>query len=387
MTENKKYIGYTGVVCSLLLLFAVSSCKKTNYEQLKRPYNSIERFSLGGYNELDSINGVISGDEIKVYWSADAERPATIRPNITLSEGAAVSPASGEAVAFSENTVYTVTAEDGTTKEYTLKPIFNEAIPVLSAFDDITSWSWATIDQLKINGEYFLTNNGIADIRIHAQRLRDGYEFDLDMDEELTTGTQLIVDLPKFTTELDSGMHRIWVQVGDFPSNSLDIFIAQPILSNIATSFTLKEAGQTVYLGDTLTLTVNLNPKIDIDQFRKYFTKDNLYRLSVNLLHETINRSIGADFTGTAVIEGNQIKIPFEAQANNPFIAEAARDGYYINRVQPEFIYQVGEYFYGTTTYDTNSGYSNTMRQRSDALAQYTDLDTRKKTVLLESRD
>ena len=79
-----------------------------------------------------------------------------LTPTITLSEGATVSPASGEAQDFSEGGVtYTVTAQDGTVKEYTATATTTAA---LSSACDITSFSdgdkeW-TIDGTNITGEY-----------------------------------------------------------------------------------------------------------------------------------------------------------------------------------------------------------------------------------------
>lgn len=352
MTTNT--ISYPSIIrqfCTLLLLVAViSSCNKTEYETLKRPYNTIEGFSIAGYHALDSINGVISEDEIKVYWSAEAARPATIKPTIALSPGATISPASGQAVPFSESTVYTVTAEDGTAKEYKLKPVVNTAIPVLTALDNFVAWQWATIDQLKINGEYFLNSGGAANIRAYAQRLRDGYEFDLEVDKEKTIGTQLVLDLPKFTAEQDTGLHRIYVKVGDFPSNSLDTYIGLPVLSNISTSLTLKEAGKTFYVGDTLTLTINLSPKIDMDQFTKYFSKNNLNNIQFNYGFNTTPTATpyysSANYTSSGIImEGNQLKVPFVYGTTLPERWEPLfTGGTYINKISVYFTYDYSYY-------------------------------------------
>lgn len=272
-----RYLG-----CLLLLLTALS-CSKTNYEQLKRPYNDITHFAIGGYNQLDSIRAVIVDNEIRLYWSAEAERPAKVTPSIVVSPGATISPASDEEVSFAESTVYTVTAEDGTAREYKLVPLINEAIPLLSALDNFGVWQWGTIHPLKINGEYFLNSGGAGNVRAYAQRLRDGYEFDLEVVEDQTIQTQLAVELPKFTTEQDTGMHRIYVKVGDFPSNSLDVYVGLPVLSNVITSFTLEEAGQPIYLGDMLTITLNLGHKIDMDQFKRYFNSNNFEGLQFNM--------------------------------------------------------------------------------------------------------
>lgn len=324
----------------MLLFITALSCSKTKYEQLERPYSRIERFTLGGYNALDSLDAVINDNEIMVYWSAEAELPKKIKPHIALSAGASISPASGEEVAFSESTTYTVTAEDGTETKYQLKPIINEAIPTLSGFEDLNSWSWGTRYQVKINGEYFLTSNNVADIRVHAQRLRDGFELDLEVDKEKTINTQLVVDLPKFTTEQDSGAHRVWVQVGEFPSNTMEIWINQPKLEYVTSSYSLKEMGKPIYIGDTLTFVVGLNPKIDASQFEKYITGDsyNFFTSGFRNLADEFDAPRIND-TGNAkknvpVVQGNEIKVPLTEHHFGEYV------GYYLDDFRTDFFFQ-----------------------------------------------
>lgn len=358
MISQQTYGDHVGMkwCIGLLALLLVVSCKKTNYEQLERPYNDIERFSMGGYNELDSINAIIKDDEIILYWSADAELPKSIKPNILTSEGATISPASGEAVSFSDKTVYTVTAEDGTAKEYKLRPVINEAVPVVSELvgsvlygqSDGNSWSWATTEQSKINGQYFLNGGDVSHIHVYAQRLRDGFEFDLTVDEKKTTGTQLVVDLPKFTAEQDSGQHRIWVQVGDYPSNSVDVWITQPRIEKVATSVTFKEAGQTVYVGDTLHYTFNLNDNITPELFGKYYTTDDFdsYMIYFNALDGS--KAIG-DWNyhiDHGVWDKNQFKYVIteefvqelrDDETRNEEHKDVAAGGYYLSSLRPNY--------------------------------------------------
>ncbi|HRE51650.1 MAG TPA: hypothetical protein PK339_09520 [Flavitalea sp.] len=397
--NNQLHFFMTRIPIFLLMIVTTLCCTKTKYEKLKRPYDAIEHFSIAGYGDLDSIDAVISGNEIKLYWSAEAERPATIKPSIAVSPGASISPASGEAVAFSETTAYTVTAEDGTKKEYKLKPIVNEAIPILAAFDNPIAWQWATSDQLKINGEYFLNGGGVGNVKAFARRLRDGYEFDLPIDQEKTIQTQLIVDLPKFTADLDTGLHRIYLKVGDFPSNSLEVYIGQPVLSNVATSLTLKEAGQTIYLDDTLTLTFNLGPKIDLDQFKKYFSKDNIgvensvqFNFGYNTEPEGTHYSAVHYDSSGVILEDNQLKIPFGLGNGRPeYALPNFEGGTYINEILIQFNYDYSYYganyakatdftaiyiISGTTT--TGGPLGSSYRD----FTKYADEDTRKRTIL-----
>ncbi len=392
MATNKRQSYFTAtMLCGLFLAAVFSACNKTEYEQLMRPYNSIERFTISGYGELDSISAVVSGDSIKVYWSGDTELPQRIRPSITVSAGAKVSPASGEEVAFSGSTVYTVTAEDGKVKQYTLKPVVNKAIPVLSGFVNQdqwayreTDWQWGNGKKLKINGQYFLHYNDASGIHVYAQRLRDGYEFDLPVDAEQTTSTQVAVDLPKLTAELDSGMHRIWVKVGAYPSNGLDVWVSQPKIDDIASSVTLKEAGQTIYIGDTLHFTVNVNEaKMDPEVFQKYFNKETFSSYSINMGYVANTTDVGwnkslspydSQNENPPIFEGNRIKVP----TNEKFWGEAADIHEFNDRVTivPSKLH--------LRAYQLRFSYTgNALGVRSSftMLKDYADLETMRKTV------
>jgi hypothetical protein len=71
---------------------------------------------------VDGTEWAVNGFDITyVYPAGTAETSLT--PTITLSPGATVNPASGEAKNFftAEGVTYTVTAEDGTTQTYTVK--------------------------------------------------------------------------------------------------------------------------------------------------------------------------------------------------------------------------------------------------------------------------
>lgn len=273
--KNNKTAGISFLICLIGITSLFTACKKTEYEQIKRPYNNIERFSLAAYGNLDSVNAVISGDTVYIYWNGETAPPATITPVISISAGASIMPASGTAVTFKDTTTYTVTAEDGSIRKYKIKPVFNVAVPRLTSLVAPNRWVWEANFPLLIDGQYFFSAGNAADIKVYAQRLRDGFEFNLTVNQTLTTATQLNLNLPKMTAELDSGLHRIWVQVGAFPSNYLDVWIKQPLLENVITSARLKEAGGPVYLGDTLTV-VYTHTLSSNELFNKYFKKENI---------------------------------------------------------------------------------------------------------------
>lgn len=259
------------MLVSGLSIFMVS-CSKTEYDYQKKPYNTIESFALAGYSS-DSINAVISGEDIIIYWSAEATLPATITPTIAVSPNAKISPASGTAVPFTTATVYTVTAEDGSTKTYHLKPSLNRPIPKISAINPVTL-AWISNTQVNVSGEYFLSGSA-SDVHVYAQRLKDGFEFDLAIDQSQLSMTNITASLPRYTTQLDTGLHKIWVKIGDRVSDTKTIDILMPIIPAVDVDgilhLTFEEAGKTLAAGDILTL--KLSDDFQGDVIKWYATK------------------------------------------------------------------------------------------------------------------
>lgn len=243
------------IVLTLILCtpFLLASCTKTKYENEKRPYNAIETFSLPGYTG-DSINAVINNGSIIVYWAAETAMPATIKPAIVVSPYATITPASGTEVPFSTETVYTVTAEDGTKQTYRLKPVINHAIPKISLIspNNIHLISSPTVT---VSGEYFLSSGNPQDVHVYAQRLSDGFEFDLQIDYSQLTMTNITAALPDNIELLDTGLHKIWVKIGDRVSDEKQVTIRMPdIAFTNLMHLTFAEAGRQLAAGDSMTL-------------------------------------------------------------------------------------------------------------------------------------
>lgn len=305
MKKNK-----TGLLIALMMgVFFTLSCQKTKYEQIKRPYSDIQHFSLAGYGDLDSINAVISGDSIVVYWNAGVASPTKIKPTIAVSNGATISPASGQEVDFSEATVYTVTAEDGTKREYKLKPVFNVAIPVL--FSMPVRYRWAQMTPLTILGEYFFSTGDASTIKVYAQRVRDGFEFDIPIDVAQTTATQINARLPLMTAELDTGLHRIYVKVGNFASNSMEVYLARPSIYNdqlMVTSAAIAEPAPPLKLGDSLTIVWNING-LSPDVFERFYPQSNIVNLWLYMQNPAGNGELVELSSTDYVVSGNKIKV------------------------------------------------------------------------------
>lgn len=268
----------------LVSIFLVQSCTKTRYDQLLRPYTEISKFTIAGYGELDSIPAVINNDSIIIYWNSTEAAPAKIKPTISVSTGATVSPASGTEVDFSESTVYTVTAEDGTVKRYILKPVVNIAIPVIFSSPASFRWGQGNIDVL---GEYFLAAGDMSSIKVYAQRIKDGFEFDLTLDTANTTATKVSVKLPTMTAELDTGAHRIYIKSGNFSSNSVELKLLPPDISrdfkNIVTSYTISSTASKLKLRDSLKLKFNFDDIISPEMFEKFYPKTAIGNITVYL--------------------------------------------------------------------------------------------------------
>jgi hypothetical protein len=110
----KKWAKLTAPAIGVLLVMVFLGCTETG---LGEPQGSGEKeillFSISGERGvIDQAAGTIS-----VLVGADA-RLESLSPTIRVSEGASVSPGSRSARNFTAPVTYTVTAEDGTTKQY-----------------------------------------------------------------------------------------------------------------------------------------------------------------------------------------------------------------------------------------------------------------------------
>lgn len=250
---KSKHIQYLFSVCCILALVTVlPSCTKTSYDYEKMPYKNIESFKVKGYT-ADSLNAVIRNGQIMVYWTGEADAPATIRPVIAVSKGAAITPASGVEVSFKDTTTYTVSAEDGSVQIYHLKPVLNVPIPRVYAITPNTL-HLITDPAVTIAGEYFLSRD-TADVKVYAQRVSDGFEFDLDIDYSVISNTSITARVPLNNKQIDTGLHKIWVKIGDHASESRQVQLRMPLLwRSGVTILSFKEAGQPVAPGDSVTI-------------------------------------------------------------------------------------------------------------------------------------
>lgn len=142
----KKYLYPVAYLFLLIGIGSLGSCSK-EYETAPTPYNEITSFKIGYYNGQDTIEGIIDGSIIHIVWPGSTEWPIpeAVNPEITVSKNASISPASGTSILLEDGVTYTVTAQDGTAKTYTIK-LTNGAL--LPSFVD------ETIINVQVGGKY-----------------------------------------------------------------------------------------------------------------------------------------------------------------------------------------------------------------------------------------
>lgn len=185
----------------LVLAIGLSSCKK-EYPDL--PYNDIEAFSIEDANGKP-LHAVIKDEDIIIYWTPLEDEPEFITPNIRVSEQAQISPASGQKVAYSEETKYTVTAQDGRKKIYTLRTQGGQPTPYFSL---INSSDFKFNNNFVINGDYFLPDTEHTKLYL-VQGSKEAEITDINR----ITNSSITMYVP-LTLDIDTGQYNIKLVTG-----------------------------------------------------------------------------------------------------------------------------------------------------------------------------
>lgn len=241
------------IILAFLLLGSIGlySCSKTEYEYQQRPYKDIQLFTITGSYGVP-VKGFIKNDTIQVNWNPDVKMPETITPEIVVSDKATVHPASGSPVAFSDTTRFRVTAEDGTVKTFYLKIVLNVPTPVLVSANGGNPIPWLSSTQVTLSGEYFLANTDTSEISVYMQRMADGVETQLSIIRNRTTNYQIVANLPAFSVEQDTGVHKVYVKAGKRVAKSVDLRFVIPQIPNAAYTMAMEQDGQVLHAGDSL---------------------------------------------------------------------------------------------------------------------------------------
>lgn len=107
-----------------LLMTGLISCKKV-YEDTPLTFNEISSFVIPVEGNA-VIEAAVSENELIVYWPSHLNMPEKIKPEISVSEQAVVSPATKEEIRFENGMKYTVKAQNGEERSYILRIVVNQ---------------------------------------------------------------------------------------------------------------------------------------------------------------------------------------------------------------------------------------------------------------------
>ncbi|MCD9020037.1 DUF5018 domain-containing protein [Parachryseolinea silvisoli] len=194
-----------------MALLLAAACD-TEYENAPYPYKELLTFSFTANGT--AVEAAIAEGEILLYWPHAIALPTTITPQLSVSEKAIITPASGTPIPLQDDIIYTVTAEDGSTATYTVKVVVNQ--PPLSLDDDnpvVVSFG----QPADIRGTNILLDASRTTISLIAA---NGEETQMEIDtivDGLGTGfgSNILIQLPEDgTTALDTGWYKIKVVSG-----------------------------------------------------------------------------------------------------------------------------------------------------------------------------
>lgn len=231
------------------LFLAVVACD-TEYEDAPYPFKDITTFSVVA--EDTHLSAAVAGNQIVLYWPHTLAQPATISPQITVSENAAITPASGTAVPFQDGLTYTVTAQDGTTAVYTLKLIMNQPEITLSEEEDYRIAFGGLLD---IRGANFLLDSIQNEVYLIAQNGTETQVPVYALADASGSGfaSNIQVSIPaENATAIDTGWYKIKIRSGARSKTSSRALVyvryPYPDFDNVTTSISVKR-------GETITLT------------------------------------------------------------------------------------------------------------------------------------
>jgi hypothetical protein len=229
------------LVIILAAVFAFSSCKK---EYVKYPYNNIERFTIKDATGAD-LKASIENNNIIVYYPPFQTIPDFINPQIVISDGAVIEPASGAKVAFKTGTVFKVKAQDGRVKTYTLKQYLSAPAPTF----ELPGIAQHPGVEFVLTGEFMNPDTNVSKFYLVNQANKEiqipGSTF------SKFTASALVTIIP---TNIDTGIYHVKLKTGNQVLLKGPLKIDPPFLF-----LSTPDGVTTVKRGTELTLTTSNN--------------------------------------------------------------------------------------------------------------------------------
>lgn len=274
MNTRNRFLKAGIVLPVMTTYFFISSCKK---EYPDYPYNEITSFEVK-IDEENILKAALEGNEIILYWPPFQTIPDSIAPEISVSDRAKISPASGEKVPFTDGFTYNVTAQDGSTKSFKLKISANIPDPGFYFNNPATNGVYTVrYNDLfpYIKGNYILPDTANTKVFISNSKLGE-----INMTPFITSlaQIQLVFSVP---TSIDTGLYKIKVVSGKVvfePEERLYVYFHEP---NITWPYTTQlKAGGTLTLNTSIGVEASGPTKITRVRLRSQ-VDDSMHELNV----------------------------------------------------------------------------------------------------------
>ncbi len=311
----KKQIHNFQFLAIFMLALTCWSCK-TEYPNL--PYNDIESFSIQDADGK-TLSASIVNDQIILYWPPLVEQPESITPTIKISELATITPASGTAIQLQSDKpiTYTVRAQDGSSKNYTLVFQYNQ--PLVQAKMNL------------LEGKYYLSYPKNEPISIRGENIlldetqTKGYLVDKDGKETLLSfyaapqASGIVFNTPE---DLKPGIYHIKLISGRYTVLTDPFEVLLPTLYNVikwqGMFYTGRKGGDLV-LNINSKETYELYFKADFDHFIVIDNLNNEYTIN-NVVFDVAAMTIKLPIPVS--VQGNAIKSLKMMDKNGKLLSE-----------------------------------------------------------------
>ncbi|MFW0717625.1 hypothetical protein [Pedobacter sp. N23S346] len=259
------------LLCGICTLLFFVSCKK---EYLSTPYNDIESFiikdALG-----NNISASFVGDSILVYYPPFQDILKTVKPEIAVSAGASINPASGQEINLKTGEKYQVTAQDGSIRNYVLKLAVNQPVPLI---DRVSIGRLGT--DLAISGNYFIPDSNQTQLFLIDENKKD-HRINLVTASRLWSNSIRVL-LP-LEGMIDTGTYDVKLVSGFNTVIKGPYYVGKPAPANAKGIYQFDQVGQQIKVGAQISFTYSLQAP-----FSKYYY-GNYSRLVITMVNDGNN--------------------------------------------------------------------------------------------------